>query len=266
MTVRMASAGIWLSSSRLRTTVIVTAFFCLASFELCAVVWTVTTMNATSGERLTVLSPAIVIVATAAGSMDRCAGAAAMPLQPADPQIDPIAISARQMVRTSHAPSPLDHEAIIFQRHADDRVAAGFDGHRRAQLLVSGTYDDLVIAGRKLHHRRAGLAFRHLDARRVAHDVWKLLDRRNQQRPRQRLAVLRAVIPTAGRFGKLGQLLLYLLPGQREADDVERDVDAGVFELLRGRQRISAAAFLAVCDHDHRAAAERLEIGRRLQH
>src|SRR5213592_60351 len=116
MTVRMASAGLWLSSSRLRTTVIVTAFFCLASFELCAVVWTVTTTNATSGERLTVLSPAIVIVATAAGSMDRCAGAAAIPWQPAD-HIDAIAISARQMVRTSHAASPLDHEAILFQRH-----------------------------------------------------------------------------------------------------------------------------------------------------
>ena len=76
------------------------------------------------------------------------------------------------------------------------------------------------------------------------------------------------VIPaamTARRLRELRELLLDLLARQREADDIERERNAGGLELLRRLDRIAAARLLAVGDDDDRAAAGRLQIRGRLE-
>src|SRR5207253_1871661 len=62
------------------------------------------------------------------------------------------------------------------------------------------------------------------------------------------------------------EVLLHFLAGQREADDIQHDWQTGILQLLRRPDRIAAARLLPVGDHDERAAADRLEIARRLQY
>ena len=80
------------------------------------------------------------------------------------------------------------------------------------------------------------------------------------------MRILGTVITASRRLGKLGKVALHLLPGESEADDVERDRYAGLLQFLGCLFRISTATLLTVGDEDDGTASDRLQIRRGLQH
>src|SRR5205807_8212051 len=96
--------------------------------------------------------------------------------------------------------------------------------------------------------------------------VRNLFRSRDQQSARETLRILGTVITASRRLGKLGKVALHLLPGESEADDVERHGYTSSLQFFRCLFRISTAAFLAVGDEDDGTASDCLQISRGLEH